>query len=384
MKNFYRSFVRLINALAVTGIRDMRRAGVAGTDTTMKHSVFALMIVGSLFTTPLTAQVTSSCTPTGFYRDGINLTAAVINPTNAITGQIDATGCNIGVYIDKGAAIIDTAEIFGANYYGVVVNGDSGSPSASITNSNIHDIGESPLNGDQHGVGIYFRSFSITGSASGTISNDTFTNYQKGGIVANGEGVNVTITDNVVTGQGEVTYIAQNGIQVGYGANASVMRNTVTGNEYTGENNASSGGIVVVGGALYGDCPDGLSDGGTVPCPYTVNTRIVQNTVRQNDVGVYLSNADAGFGLPASATNIKVVNNVLSKLDVSNISGCLYPNPYQAGVSDVGNNDKIIANSISGSGYADNNASTSTTCSGTYSIDATWTARAKVHANTIL
>jgi hypothetical protein len=222
-------------------------------------------------------------------------------------------------------------------------------------------------------VAIYFRSFFLTGSASGTVSNNTLANYQKGGIVANGQGVNVAITDNIVTGQGAVDSIAQNGIQVGYGASATVMRNTVTGNAYTGPNNASSGGILVVGGPAYGTCPDGN------PCPYTVNTRIIQNTVRESDVGVWLSNVDANFYPPTSATNIKVVNNVLSKLTVTNISGCGLPLFYQAGVSDEGNNDKIVTNSISGAGYA--NASTSG-C-GTFSIDASFAAREKVHANTI-
>jgi hypothetical protein len=335
----------------------------------MKSCIAVLLLLGSLLTLSLNAH---ACTQTGFYRDSINMTAAVINPTTTVTGQVDATGCNIGVCIDSVDATIDTAEIFGANYFGVVVNGDVGSPSASITNSKIHDIGETPLNGTQHGVGIYFRSFFLTGSASGTISNDTFTNYQKGGIVANGQGVNVAITDNVVTGQGPVVYIAQNGIQVGYGASASVMRNTVTGNAYSGTNNASSGGVLVVGGPAYGTCPDGN------PCPYTVNTRVIQNTATGNDVGVWLSNADASSNPPtSSATNIKVVNNVLSDALVTNVSGCS-PGTYQAGVSDEGNNDKIVTNSISGFGYANSNA---LGC-GTFSIDTTVTARAKVHANT--
>lgn len=311
-----------------------------------------------------------TCTPTGFERDGINLTAAVINPPTTVTGNLDAAGCNIGVYIDSVDATIDHADISGANYYGVVVNGDHGSPSASITNSNIHNIGEAPLNGTQHGVAIYFRSFFLTGSASGTISSNALTDYQKGGIVANGQGVNVAITDNTVTGQGPVTYIAQNGIQIGYSASASIMRNTVTNNAYSGTNNASSGGILVIGGAGYGTCPDGAL------CPYTVNTRIIQNTLRGNDVGVWLSNADASFGPPASATNIKVVNNVISNQLVSNISGCS-PGTYQAGISDEGNNDKLNNNSISGLGYANANDGT---C-GTFSIDATNANRAKVHAN---
>jgi len=300
------------------------------------------------------------------------MTAAVINPATSVTGTVNATGCNIGVYIDGVDATIDTADIYGANYFGIVVNGDSGNSSAAVINNNIHDIGETPLNGAQHGIGIYFRSFFLNGSATGMVSNNTLSLYQKGGIVAIGQGVNVTITDNSVTGQGPVNYIAQNGIEIGYGARASVMRNTVTGHAYIGTNDAAAGGIIVVGGDAYGTCPDGN------PCPYTVDTRIVQNIVRESDVGVWLANAqgDAAFSPPTSTTNIKVVNNVLSNSAFSNVSGCGSVG-YQAGVSDEGNNDKIVANSIAGPGYADNNASG---C-GTFSIDATFAARAKVHAN---
>jgi len=70
----------------------------------------------------------------------------------------EANAEDIGVYISTVDATIDTAEIFGANYFGVVVNGDTGTPSASITGSNIHNIGEVPFNGTQHGVGIYNRA----------------------------------------------------------------------------------------------------------------------------------------------------------------------------------------------------------------------------------
>jgi hypothetical protein len=199
--------------------------------------------------------------------------------------------------------------------------------SASVTNSNIHNIGENPLNGTQHGVGIYFRSLTLTGSASGTISNTAVSAYQKGGIVLRGQGVNVAITDNVVTGQGAVPYIAQNGIQVGYGAMASVMRNKVTGNSYSGMAGASSGGILVVGGPFFGA---GL--------PYTVNTRIMQNTLDGNDVAMFIFQATESAGLPTTQTNLKVVNNTITKGNVGNCCGWDSSTPYTAGVSDFGVN----------------------------------------------
>ena len=74
-------------------------------------------------------------------------------------------------------------------------------------------------------------------------------------------------------------------------------------------------------------------------------------------------------------TNIKVINNTITNDAVSNVSGNGTLG-YQAGVSDVGNDDKIINNTISGVGYTPNNLTT-------FAIDAdtSFTNRPKVHAN---
>jgi hypothetical protein len=305
------------------------------------------------------------CSPTGFVRDSINLTAALINPAGTVSGDVDGTGCNIVVYYDNGRGSIKNANIHSANYYGVVVNGDALNVSVDITDSSIHDIGEVPFNGDQHGVGIYYRAF-VSGTATGKITGNTVSRYQKGGIVVNGPGSTANVQDNVVTGLGRVDFIAGNGIQVGYGADAQVMRNTVSGNAYTGTNFASSGGIIVVGGDCYGG-------------DLTTGTQIVGNTLVNNDVGAYLSNLDATCSIaPATATNVKVINNTITNDGLTNISGN-GSTGYQAGVSDVGNNDKIINNTISGVGYtAPGNVATFA-----IPIDAStsFTNRPKVHAN---
>src|SRR4029079_165400 len=128
--------------------------------------------------------------------------------------------------------------------------------------SNINTIGDNPLNGNQRGVAIYYRAFFSAGSATGRISGNRISLYQKGGIVVNGPGSNVQVQNNEVLGQGPVAYIAQNGIQFGYGSSGSAMKNTVSGHSYTGSSTVS-GGIIVVGGPGYGICPDGN------PCAYT-------------------------------------------------------------------------------------------------------------------
>lgn len=146
------------------------------------------------------------------------MTAALVNPVSPVTGLLDATTCNIGVYFGPGATgTVAGADIHGANYFGVVNDGGA----VNISNSSIHDIGETPLNGSQHGVGIYFT---YSNGGTGTISGNTISNYQKGGIVVNGIHASASIQNNTVTGQGPVAYIAQNGIQVGYGAEATVTK----------------------------------------------------------------------------------------------------------------------------------------------------------------
>lgn len=280
-------------------------------------------------------EASAACTPTGFFRDAINMTAAYINPPT-VTGDVDATGCNIGVYYDAGhAGSVSHADVHGANYFGVLVNGDGGPVHVDIKDSTIRNIGEVPHNGTQHGVGIYYRAFFAGGSATGEISDNDVHGYQKGGIVANGAGTNVKIEDNTVTGDGHVTFIAMNGIQVGYGAMASLEGNTVSGNSYIGfpGDGSASGGILVVGGPGYGTCPDGN------PCPYTVGTKIEANRLVNNDVGIYISNLDVNYTDPTTKTGIKVEGNKISNDSCFNTS-------YQAAISAVGLGDRFEGNKI--------------------------------------
>jgi hypothetical protein len=197
----------------------------------MKKSVIIVAMLLAVFGWQSSARA-ATCTATGFTRDSINMTAALINPPGTLTGDVDATGCNIGVYYDSNGAV-DNANIYGANYFGVVVNGDATNVTVNVTNSNIHDIGEVPFNGSQHGVAIYYRALG-TGFANGEVSNNTVSLYQKGGIVVNGANANVQVTDNTVTGLDKVDYIAQNGIQFGFGSNGIARSNSISDNFYTG------------------------------------------------------------------------------------------------------------------------------------------------------
>ncbi len=293
------------------------------------------------------SQASAQCTATGFFRDGINMTAASINPT-ALTSPVNATGCNIGVYFDHtmigGVGNVLKVDIYGANYFGILVNGDGGSVQVNIKDSLIHNIGEVPFNGAQHGAGIYVRAF-FAGVVTGEITGNTVYAYQKGGIVVNGPGGKISkVNSNRVVGQGHVSYIAQNGIQVGYGAMpypSQVAGNAVFANSYIGTpgDGSSSAGLLVVGGPYFGNCPDGN------PCPYTNLVLMAGNVLLNNDTGIASVNADAAGNAPATATNVVAYGTLAG-------SDFCYNQSYQAGISMLGNTDYIYNNYVvQGGGY---------------------------------
>ena len=315
-------------------------------------ALFAAAITAALSLGAVTASAATTCTSTGFYRDGIDLTAAVIN-VGTVNGPVDASAaatggapCNIGVYYGPGTSgTVNGADISGANYYGVVVAGAA----VNVTGATIRDIGESPLNGSQHGVGVFYTSrngdntgnndaVDIGTKTTGTLSGSTITKYQKNGVVVNGSHAIASVSNNTVTGEGPITYIAQNGIQFGRGAGGSASGNSVSKNQYSGANNASSAAFLVFGGPAYNS-------------PYTMGITISNNTATNNDVGAFLSNVDANNNAPASHTNNTVKFNTITNGTVTNTTGSSPTCGYQAGVSDAGNKDGIVNNTISGVGY---------------------------------
>jgi hypothetical protein len=355
-------------------------------ETYMKKKLAFSLAIGVALAGALGASpaVATMCTPTGFIRDGINLTAAVIADGD-ISGQtINAAEplphCNIGIYYGPGTSgTVESSEVYGANYFGIVVTGEDssgnvGTTSVDVTNNNIHDIGETPPNGTQHGVGVYYFASSDGASATGAISGNVVSLYQKGGIVANGPNAAVSIGANTVKGRGPIPYIAQNGIQIGRGGAGMIMRNLVTGNSYTGPAGASSSGILIFGG-----CGSDLTTG----------VRIVKNVVGSstpadgNDIGVALANYGPDpscMVAPTTATNNKVINNTITNTELTNNSGN-GATGYQAGVYVSGDNDKVINNDISGTGYDPSRCSPLEAPRETCAVDSSSGLLIKNHAN---
>ena len=172
--------------------------------------------------------------PNGFTLDGDGYTITAIDPTGGhFLGAVIKNGGTTAHVTNLTVTTSNLADVCdGGNdrLRGILFDGADG----SITNNTVVDINQG-ASGCQEGNGIEVRNepFDTTGSdLLVNISGNAVTNYQKNGITANGS-VAATITDNVVTGAGPVNYIAQNGIQIGFGGTAVIKGNTVSGNDYT-------------------------------------------------------------------------------------------------------------------------------------------------------
>ncbi|MCH7526291.1 MAG: right-handed parallel beta-helix repeat-containing protein [Planctomycetes bacterium] len=104
-------------------------------------------------------------------------------------------------------------------------------------------IQDTPFNGSQHGVGI-FAANNTGGPLTVNISGTVVDEYQKNAMALTGDGLTANVVDCTTTGIGPTTVTAQNGIQISHGAGGTVQGCTVSSNEYTVGNFASSGLLI--------------------------------------------------------------------------------------------------------------------------------------------
>jgi hypothetical protein len=278
---------------------------------------------------------------------GIQIPQSVIEICSAGLGGTNTTGVGVSVNDITVEGNWPTSVCYDS-LYGILVGGGA---SLSLTNSTVEQIGAYPLNGCQGGVGVQVGLSPTDQIDRAILTGDTIETYQKNGITVDGPGSYGDISKTVVTGDGPTPTIAQNGIQVSFGATGSVTHSTITGNNYTGTGVASSTGILVVGGG-GSTCGIGSSS------PLVEHATFEDNTLTGNDVGIDLFNVNSTCTKSATTPTRDIVEgNVIQNSHGypspdANISGWSATVGYQAGVSDAGNDDVICNNAISGAGYA--------------------------------
>lgn len=228
-------------------------------------------------------------------KDGLTLQsvipfAAAIKAPDLLAGSkaiVNVNGAE-GVSL-TGFTVAGPGKVAGNLDVGILVDGGG---SATIRGNYVTDIRNDPLSGTQTGIGIQIGgSPGDTSTGSATVVNNVVTRYQKGGIVVLRDGSDAVVKGNTVLGAGPTDKIAQNGIEVSVGATATVTRNLVAGNDYTG------GGVVGTG--IY------VFDAGPV--------RVTDNLIVGNQLGVLLESQTAG----AFVSGNDIVGSTFIGIDVA-------------------------------------------------------------------
>jgi len=186
--------------------------------------------------------------PDGFTLDGKgNTITAVDPPAGHFVGAVvqnDGTEAHVKNLIITSDSLSNVCDAGANRLRGIMFVSASG----SITHNEVVNINQG-ASGCQEGNAIEIRNAPFNGNHPNTqtveISHNKLTDWQKTGIVANGD-VNVNIQHNQVGASATQQNLAPNGIQLGFGALGSVTQNNVDGNQWLGPSNFAGTGILIV------------------------------------------------------------------------------------------------------------------------------------------
>jgi parallel beta-helix repeat protein len=183
------------------------------------------------------------------------------------------------------------------------------------------------LGGCQSGTGIFVQSGN-GGTSRVEIDHCVLHNFQKNGITANEVGTDVNIHGNVVNGIGVTTGAAQNGIQIGFGAQGAIRRNTVSNTLWSP---CSTDNCANVGTGILVDQSD--------------NVVIEANRVSHAQVGIFV--VGNGSSLDANRVNdSQVFDGIRIQGDQNRVHGSRVNTSGEAGIFLQGANDRAVENII--------------------------------------
>ncbi len=167
------------------------------------------------------------------------------------------------------------------------------------------------------GNAIYLSS--MGNNVNVEVKGSTISNFYKNGITANYEGLTVNIHDNTIIGSGPRDDVAQNGIQIGYGATGSVVENMVSDIAYTGAGWIATGILFVdsSGNArnnIVTNCQAGIvAQAGWYP-PVTCDVTIENNTIDASGLTSlsYIAGTGAVTWDENAAITVTIKNNDLT------------------------------------------------------------------------
>lgn len=237
-------------------------------------------------TSGMTITLTGNCTtdetltiPDGHTLDGDGYTLTAVDPAgDHFRGAVVANGgsemhvTDVTITTDGLANACDSDE---DRLRGVMLNEASG----TVTGATVTGINQGP-SGCQEGNAIEVRNPPFDGTHPNTqtveVAHNDVTDYQKTGIVANGD-VDVSVHHNKVSESATQENLAANSVQLGFGALGSVIQNQIDGNQWKGTSGFVATAVLVFAAADH--------------------VKVSKNNVAGNsDVGlVIFSSSDGGY-----------------------------------------------------------------------------------------
>jgi hypothetical protein len=251
--------------------------------------------------------------PDGFTLDGNGFTITAVDPPGGhFVGAVIRNAGPTAHVVDLTVTTLNLANVCDGGddrLRGIMFQGASG----SIRGNTVVNLNQG-ASGCQEGNAIEVRNFGdLAGTATVEITGNAVSSFQKTGILTNGD-VDAAIHHNTVNGSATQANLAANGIQVGFGAKASVMHNSVAGNSWAGPDAAATAIL------LY---------------QFAAGTAVRQNNLMDGnaDVGIYI----AGDGA--------LVDN--NRVFESGPDGF-----YDIGIGDYGIGNAVTNNKVRGYGLA--------------------------------
>lgn len=245
---------------------------------------------------------TTILVPDGFTLHGNGYTITAVDPAGghfkgAVIANAGTTAHVINLIIDT-LALTNVCDSGADRLRGILFEGASG----TITKNTVKNINQGP-SGCQEGNAIEVRNAPFDGThpntQSVTVSHNTVIDWQKGGIIANGD-ILATITHNTVGVSATQANLAANSVQVGFGGGGVLMHNQIAGNQWLGWSPTSDYAATAV--LLYQTASgttvrqNNIMDGNADLGIYLYGDGLIVDNNRVFDSGTDASGYDIGIG----------------------------------------------------------------------------------------
>lgn len=292
---------------------------LVSTGTALAGGTCTFTSVGSIMQLDGNCMTDESITvPNGMTLDGQGFTITAVDPAgDHFRGGVIENGGALAHVTNLGVTTSGLANACDAGadrLRGILFDGASG----SITHSVVSDINQGS-SGCQEGNGIEIRNAPFDGTHPATVSvtvqHNVVTDWQKTGILANGD-VDVEVSHNKVGSSATQDDLAANSVQFGFGALGAITQNEVGGNEWRGTSFFAASAILVFSANGPDVVNNRIMEGNSDIAIFVVSDNSLVDNNKIHDQGDDNVNSCCDIGIGNYGTDNTVTNNKVRGFDL--------------------------------------------------------------------